>query len=69
MDSILSMLDEYKLTENIDKTTISLTLLALYILREVFDDRKDEWELLAKKAKEYLKQIGLPKADSIVSKF
>jgi len=32
-----------------------LTIIALYILKEEFPDKKDEWQLLAKKAKEFLK--------------
>jgi len=32
-----------------------LTLLALWILREKFEKQEDEWQMIAKKAKVYLK--------------
>jgi len=43
--------------------------VALYILKEVFEDKKDEWQLLAKKAKEFLKEAGVNKAEALVKKF
>jgi hypothetical protein len=42
---------------------VLLTLIALFILQEKFDDREDEWTLLAKKAKAWLKQVGVAKPD------
>jgi hypothetical protein len=39
------------------------TILALFILQEKFEDREDEWTLLAKKAKAWLKKGGLAKPD------
>lgn len=41
------------------------TLVALYILTEVFDDKEDEWTLLVKKAKTWLKQQGIDKPESL----
>ena len=41
------------------------TLVALYILSEVFDDKEDEWTLLAKKAKTWLRQQGIDKPESL----
>jgi hypothetical protein len=35
--------------------SIYFTVLALFILKEVFVDREDEWQLLAKKAKNLLR--------------
>jgi hypothetical protein len=40
-----------------------LTVLALYILQQRFPDQEDEWQLLAKKARDYLKTIGIAKPD------
>ena len=33
------------------------------ILQEVFEDKEDEWTLVAKKAKNWLKQVGLDKPE------
>ena len=38
---------------------IYLTLLALFILQECFDDFADEWELIARKAKAFLLSAGI----------
>jgi hypothetical protein len=40
-------------------------LVALYILAEFFYDKEDEWILVAKKAKTWLKQQGLDKPESL----
>ena len=47
------------------QTTIWLTLLALAILELKFAEKKSEWELIAKKAKKYLKDNGLKYKDYI----
>ena len=47
---------------------ILLTLAALFILQEKFEDSEDEWTLIAKKAKSYLKQAGLQKPDIMMAK-
>ena len=39
-----------------DPNSIVLTIVALFVLNEVFSDQKDQWQLLAKKAKEFLKR-------------
>jgi len=33
--------------------------VALFVLKEAFADKKEEWQLLAKKAKEFLKKAGV----------
>jgi len=38
---------------------IICTLAALFILEEFFADRADEWQLISKKAKTYLKSLGV----------
>ena len=38
-----------------DLTIIYLTLLALYILEEAFRDCEDEWQMIASKARDYLR--------------
>ena len=53
----------------VDPRCVYLTLLALYILKEGFDSKKDEWQLLAKKAKDFLKQCGVKRADVLIKKF
>ena len=44
--------------------TIIATLVALFILIEIFDDKEDEWTLVAKKAKAWLKQQGIDKPEA-----
>ena len=43
------------------KTTeqVYLTLLALFILQECFDDYEDEWDMIARKAKTFLQSAGV----------
>jgi len=47
---------------------VLVTLLALLVLEEVFEDQEDEWQLIAKKAKSYLKDVGIAKPDTFLSK-
>ena len=47
---------------------VFLTLLALYVLEELFSDREEEWSLIADKAKKFLKQAGIAKPDSYLNK-
>jgi len=35
------------------------TIAALFILEEFFSDREDEWQLLAKKARDFVKSKGV----------
>jgi len=42
-----------------------MTILALFILENVFGDREDEWLMIAQKAKTYLASIGLQKAATV----
>ena len=52
-----------------DIETVYLTLLAIYILREAYDDYEDEWQLLVKKAYKWLQSIGVAKPAAIIKKF
>lgn len=44
------------------------TLIAIYLLTEAYPDKSAEWALLAKKAKDYLKQQGVDKPDAYLNK-
>ena len=46
-----------------------LTGLALYILEETFDERYTEWDLLARKAKNYLSNEGFSSVNTILKSF
>jgi hypothetical protein len=35
------------------------TIAALFILEEFFSDKEDEWQLLAKKARDFVKSQGV----------
>ena len=49
------LLDAMKIkVSGVDQRCVYLTLVALYILYEEFDEKKGEWKLLAKKAKDFL---------------
>ena len=45
------------------------TLLALYVLQQKFSDRESEWQLIAAKAKKFLKSIGMAKPDNVLKLF
>ena len=51
-----------------EEQTVWLTILALYILSSNFKDKEEEWQLIAKKAKTYLKKQGIIKVDPILKK-
>ena len=44
------------------------TLIALYILEELFDHKSDEAEMIVRKAKKFLTQNGVPKPDNEIRK-
>ena len=52
MMQALSMIE---LQECTDSTIVYLTLLALYILEEAYEDYEDEWQMIASKARGYLR--------------
>ena len=43
--------------------------MAIYILREAYDDYEDEWQLLVKKANKWLQSVGVAKPAAIIKKF
>ena len=64
---VMTALEALPLTDDIE--IVYTTLLAIYILGEAFDDKEDEWTLLARKAKAYLKSVGVDKPDKILRLF
>ncbi|CDW74004.1 UNKNOWN [Stylonychia lemnae] len=54
--------------KNLQKQVL-LTILALFILKEIFDDKEDEWVMIAKKAKTYLREQGIEKVDQFYKKY
>ena len=53
-------------TDSSQRDLVWATLLALYILSKKFDDKESEWQLIATKAKKYLKAQGIPKPDNVL---
>ena len=54
-----------------DKTQIDrvwLTVIALWIMKERFDEKEDEWTMIARKSKNYLKKLGINRVDSLFKK-
>ena len=62
-------LSQVTLSSGADSELVYLTLLALFILQECFDDYEDEWELIARKAKTFLQSAGAQKPDTFVRKY
>lgn len=55
------------LTEELE--VVYTTLVAIFILQEKYEDRADEWALLARKAKSFLREAGLAKPDKLIRLF
>ena len=62
-------LSQVTLSSGAESELVYLTLLALFILQECFDDYEDEWELIARKAKTFLQSSGVSKPDNFVRQF
>lgn len=68
-DQINSVLSQVEFKGGVDRDTVYLTLLAWYILREVFADSENEWQLIVDKAKNWLEAAGVSKPANLVKKF
>lgn len=44
------------------------TLIALFILQEAFEDDQDKWQMIAKKAIDFLKSVNIQKPQQLVNK-
>ena len=62
-------LSQVTLSSGANSELVYLTLLALFILEECFDDFEDEWELIARKAKTFLQSAGVQKPVNFVRLF
>ena len=62
-------LSQVTLSSGANSELVYLTLLALFILEECFDDCEDEWELIARKAKTFLQSAGVQKPVNFVRLF
>ena len=45
-----------------------LTIASLYILKEAFGERREEWALIADKAKDFLKGAGINNVEKHLKK-
>ena len=52
-----------------DKEILYVTLLAIHVLTEIFAANEDQWALLARKAKTYLKNAGVAKPEKLINLF
>lgn len=52
-----------------DKDALFMTLLAIYVLAEVFADKEDQWVLIVRKAKSFLKKAGVSKPEKLIRQF
>ena len=72
MNSVVEDPDVKEAVSNLgsaDAEQIYATLLAIFVLMEMFSHKEDEWTLLVRKAKAYLKAAGLDKPDKVIKKF
>ena len=51
-----------------DPETLILTIASLYILKEAFGQRREEWALIADKAKDFLKGAGVNNVEKHLKK-
>ena len=69
------MIDDSAIIDELSKVSLHesdevyLTLVALHVLKNEFDEREEEWTLIGKKAKDYLEQSGLQNPDILLKKF
>lgn len=71
-DGMVDDSDVFEIVANLgsaDAEQIYATLLAIFLLTEAFSHKEDEWTLLVRKAKAYLKAAGLDKSDKVLRKF
>ena len=47
---------------------IHYTIIALYVLKGTFNSQQDEWYMIAKKAKDWLKSVKVPNIDKHIKK-
>ena len=64
---VMSALKQMSLSADIE--TVYVTMLAIYILAEAFGDKEDEWTLVVRKAKTFMKNSGVDKPDKIMRLF
>ena len=43
-----------------------MTIIAIYVLTELFSEQEDEWTLLVRKAKTYLKSQGISNPEKLI---
>lgn len=66
---MLHELNQLTLSPGTPTDTVYVTLLAIYVLREAYDDYEAEWTLLVKKATQWLQSVGVAKPANIIKKF
>ena len=57
------------MVDGVSKDKVYATLLAIFILMEKFSNQEDEWNLLVRKAKTFLRDAGLEKPDKVLRRF
>ena len=68
-DKVRAALASITLTDGCDMESVYLTLLALFILEEAFYEHEDEWMVIARNAKKWLTEVGVPKPASLARNF
>ena len=51
-----------------DPLMIHYTIIALYVLKGTFNSKQEEWQMIAKKAKDWLKSVKVPNVDKHIKK-
>jgi hypothetical protein len=45
-----------------------MTLLALWALKQLYEEKEGEWQMIARKGKGYLKTLGISRVDLLYKK-
>ena len=68
-EDVREAIEDATLVDGVSKDQVYATLLAIFILLEKFSNQEDEWNLLVRKAKTFLRDSGLDKPDKVLRRF
>lgn len=66
---VRSAIQACTLSNGVELETVYLTLLAIHILQECYEDNRGEWNMIVQKARTWLVQVGVAKPNNLLKKF
>ena len=66
---VRSAIQACTLSNGVELETVYLTLLAIHILQECYEDSRGEWNMIVQKARTWLVQVGVAKPNNLLKKF